>query len=101
MIISAVLIISALFTLLAAIGLVTMPDIFTKMHSVSKAGAFGGSLILLSAAVIFGAGEVLIILANIVFFYFTTPVAAQMMAKSAILRKTKTWGKTDKKELDF
>lgn len=101
MIISIILLISALFTLLAAIGLVTMPDVFTKMHTVSKAGAFGGSLILLSAAVVFGSGELLIILANIIFFYFTTPVAAQMMAKAAILRKTKTWEKTKKEELDF
>lgn len=101
MIISVVLIISALFTLLAAVGLLTMPDIYTKMHTVSKAGAFGGSLILLSAAAVFGTGQIFIILANIIFFYFTTPVAAQMIAKAAILRKTHTWEKTKKDEIDF
>ena len=101
MIASALLLISASFALLAAIGLVRMPDVFTKMHAVSKAGAFGGSVLLMTAAYIFGTPELMLILANIVFFYFTTPVAAQMLGKSAVIRKTKTWDKTSKDELDF
>ena len=100
MIASAVLILSALFTLLAAIGLLTMPDIFTKMHTVSKAGAFGGSFVLILAGVVFGLDHLVVTLATIVFFYFTTPVAAQMIGKSALKRKVPIWSRTKKDELD-
>lgn len=82
-----IIILSAVFTLLAAIGLVRMPDLYTKMHAVSKAGAFGGSMLLLLAAGIFGLSYLPLILVNIIFFYFTTPVAAQMIAKSALSKK--------------
>ena len=85
MITSILLLIGALFTFLAAAGLLRMPDIFTKMHAVSKAGAFGGSLLLITAIFTFGTDKLLLILANIVFFYFTTPVAAQMLAWYGII----------------
>ena len=101
MITAFILILSALFTVLAAIGFLRMPDIYTKMHTVSKAGAFGGSLILLSAAVVFGGIHLFIILANIIFFYFTTPIAAQMIARAGVTRKTPSWEKTNSEEIDF
>jgi multicomponent Na+:H+ antiporter subunit G len=88
---AVIIILSALFTLLAAIGLVRMPDLYTKMHAVSKAGAFGGSMILLLAAVVFGVAYLPIIIINIIFFYFTTPVAAQMIAKSALSKNVTVW----------
>ncbi len=86
-----ILILGASFTLLAAIGLLRMPDLFTKMHAVAKAGAFGGSIILILAAFKFGFSLVPLILLNILFFYFTTPVAAQMISKSAISKNQKIW----------
>jgi multicomponent Na+:H+ antiporter subunit G len=88
---AVVIILSAVFTLLAAIGLVRMPDLYTKMHAVSKAGAFGGSMILLLAAVVFGLAYLPIIIINIIFFYFTVPVAAQMIAKSALSKNVTVW----------
>lgn len=101
MLAAVLLILSAIFTLLAAIGLVRMPDIYTKMHAVSKAGAFGGSIILILALIIFGVEYSILILINIIFFYFTTPVAAQMIAKSSLLKDIGMWkGKGSEKNDD-
>ena len=46
-----VLVLGAVFTLLAAVGVVRLPDLYTRMHAASKAGAVGGGLILIAVAV--------------------------------------------------
>ena len=94
-----IIIFGALFTLVAAVGLYKMPDIYTKMHSVSKAGAFGGSILLIFSLLYFGSSAALVVVANIIFFYFTAPVAAQMIAKAAMNRNTEQW-KGSQKEAD-
>ena len=38
------------YTLAAAIGIVRLPDLFTRMHASSKAGAVGAGLMLVAAA---------------------------------------------------
>jgi multicomponent Na+:H+ antiporter subunit G len=43
---SALLLLGALFSLIAAIGVLRLPDLYTRMHAASKAGAVGGGLIL-------------------------------------------------------
>lgn len=101
MITTAILLISASFTLLAAIGLLRMPDLYTKMHTVSKAGAFGGFLLLITAGLTFGWQSFFIVSANILFFYFTTPIAAQVLAHTALKKKNEVWEKTDQNEIDF
>lgn len=92
-----ILLTGATFTLLAAIGLVRMPDFFTKMHAVSKAGAFGGAIILLLAGFMLGDRAWPFVAMNIIFFYFTTPVAAQMMAKAALQKKVSVWKNSEDK----
>ena len=101
MIAAVILLIAAVFVMLAAIGLLRMPDLYTKMHAVSKAGAFGGTIFLLLALVSFGWSVFFIVLANIIFFYFTTPIAAQMLAHAAIKQKNDVWGKTSMEDIDF
>lgn len=86
-----ILIAGALFTLLASLGLYRMPDLFTKMHAVSKAGAFGGSMLLVFSLFFFGIPVFAIVIANIIFFYFTAPVAAQMIAKAGMRKKVERW----------
>ena len=86
-----ILIVGALFTLIASLGLYNMPDLFTKMHAVSKAGAFGGSMLLIFSLFFFGMSVFAIVIANIIFFYFTAPVAAQMIAKAGMCKKVDRW----------
>ncbi len=47
------LLVGALFALAAAIGLVRLPDLYTRMHSASKAGTVGSGLLLLAAKPLF------------------------------------------------
>ena len=83
------------FALIAALGVVRMPDFYMRMHAATKAGAFGSLLLLLAAALYFGSLRAVITsLAVIVFFYVTTPVAAQTLAESAYRRGIKLWDRS-------
>ena len=92
----AVLIVTgAAFALIAALGVLRMPDFYTRMHAATKAGSFGALLLLLAAALYFGTlRAALTSLAVIVFFYVTTPVAAQTLAESAYRRGIKLWDRS-------
>ena len=92
-IISGILLISgALFVLIAAIGVVRMPDIYCRMHAATKAGAFGASLILLALCVAMPSPRVWIqSILIIAFFYLTAPVAAHLIGRIGIVWKLPLW----------
>ena len=95
LVISALALIGALFTLISAIGIVRLPGFYIRMHAVTKAGAFGGTLILLSAALCFASLKITLLVAvNILFFYFTAPIAAHMLSRSAYINNVKAWQQT-------
>lgn len=74
-----------LFGLLAAIGVLRLPDLFTRMHAASKAGLVGSGMTLVGIASV--AGESAIILRavlGIVFLALTTPVSAHLLARAAL-----------------
>jgi multicomponent Na+:H+ antiporter subunit G len=84
--VSALLLVAgALFSLIASLGLLRLPDLFTRMHASSKAGTAGSGLILIAAAL--HAGELTIwlkCLAAMLFFLLTAPLAAHLLAKAAL-----------------
>jgi multicomponent Na+:H+ antiporter subunit G len=76
----------SLFILLAAIGLLRMPDLFTRMHPSSKAATLGTVLILIGVAVHFGNGAIVVRAVLICLFLFlTAPVAAHIIARAGFL----------------
>ena len=86
------LLLGAFFGLVAALGIVRMPDLYCRMHAATKAGAFGVALMLLGMFFSMPAQRVFIQGALIVFFfYLTAPVAAQMVGHVAIHRGVKLW----------
>jgi multicomponent Na+:H+ antiporter subunit G len=94
-VIAALILVGSGFALIAALGVLRMPDFYMRMHAATKAGAFGALLLLIAAALYFGTVRAtLTSLAVIVFFYITTPVAAQTLAESAYRRGVKLWEKT-------
>lgn len=98
--ISIFMILGSLFVLIAVIGLLRFPDLYCRMHGAAKAGAFGGSILLLTTAICFGRFEVwLEVLLIILFFYLTTPVASHMIGRAAYLNGTRAWSGTGKDEL--
>jgi len=96
----AFIIAGALFILLAAVGLLRLPDLLTRMHATTKAAALGVMLIMLAAAIHFAAtGVVARALAVVVFILMTAPVAAHVLGRAGYFVGTKLWSGTVKDEL--
>jgi multicomponent Na+:H+ antiporter subunit G len=80
----ALLLLGALFSLISAIGVVRLPDLFSRMHAASKAGAVGSGLVLLSVAIVsFDVGVALRAIVGFVFLLLTTPVGAHLLARAS------------------
>jgi multicomponent Na+:H+ antiporter subunit G len=76
----------SLFVSLAAIGLLRMPDLFTRMHPSSKAATLGTVLILVGVAVHFEDGAIAVRAVLICLFLFlTAPVASHIIARAGFL----------------
>lgn len=94
---SAVLILfGCLFCLLAAVGMLRLPDTLIRMHAATKAGPLGAGLILASTALYFTeVGIILRALLTVVFIYLSAPVAAHLIGRAAyrsgILLYSGTW----------
>jgi multicomponent Na+:H+ antiporter subunit G len=96
-----IIIFGALFSLLAAVGILRLPDLYTRMHSVSKAGTMGAGLMFVAiAAVSFEGAVILRALAGFVFLFLTMPVASHLLARAALLAGYKPASFTDIKDLD-
>ena len=91
----ALLISGASFMLIAAIGILRMPDLMMRMHAVTKAGALGTSLVLFSVAVNYRELAVAsLALAGVAFIILTAPVAAHMIARAAYWVGVPLWKNT-------
>ena len=78
------LLLGAFLTCVAALGLFRLPDLYTRMHAASKAGAAGSGLLLLAVALQSGDTVIWIkCLMAIAFFVLTAPVSAHLLAKAA------------------
>lgn len=76
----------ALFMLLAAVGILRMPDLYTRMSAASKASTLGASLLAIGAASVFGDGPMLAeAVALVAFLFLTAPVAAHMIGRAGYL----------------
>jgi len=89
------------FMLVAAIGVLRMPDLFTRMHAATKASTLGISGILLAALVYFQAtGAVTTKVALIILFFFlTAPVGAHALGRAAYLCGVQLWPETHRFDL--
>jgi len=85
------IIVGSLFGLLAAIGVLRLPDLYTRMHAASKTGTMGAGLMLAGIAVVaFDSGVILRAIAGFVFLLLTAPVSAHLLARAAYLSGYKT-----------
>lgn len=77
----------AVFTLIASLGVIRLPDVLTRMHASTKAGTLGASLILAAAAVVFGdTSTVAKCVVAVLFLLLTAPVAAHMIGRASLGR---------------
>ena len=89
------------FALIAALGIVRMPDIYCRIHAATKAGALGVGLILLALCVCSPTPRVCIqSVLILIFSYLTAPIAAHMIGRVALLRNLPQWNpKSDSKKI--
>jgi multicomponent Na+:H+ antiporter subunit G len=81
--VSVFTLLGAVFFLIAALGVVRLPDLLTRMHAATKAGAFGGALLLVGCAFFFADGGVTFkAVLTLVFFYLTAPIAGHMLGRA-------------------
>ncbi len=94
-IVAIVMLLGALFMLIASIGLLRMPDLFLRMSATSKAATLGAGLVMAAAALYFSeAGITTRVLVVIVFLLLTVPVAAHMIGRAAYFDGVPLWSGT-------
>ncbi len=90
----------AAFMAIAALGVVRMPDLFTRMQAATKTGTAGAGCILLGTALFFGELQVATNTGVVIAFLFlTAPVAAHMLARAGYLVGTPLAPETHPDEL--
>ena len=84
MIANLLLLLGSLFVLVAALGVLRLPDLLMRMHAATKAGTLGAGLLLVAVAV--SAPETSVMaraIATFVFLLLTAPIAAHLIARAA------------------
>lgn len=80
----ALLITGSAFALLAAIGVVRLPDLLSRMHAATKPQTLGLFLILAGLALrVHSVGDLTLIVVIIAFQMLTAPVSAHMIGRAA------------------
>lgn len=99
-IVAILMLAGASFMLLAAVGIVRLPDLPTRMHASTKAGAMGAMFIMASVAFFFSDSVVFArALAIVVFILITAPIAAHVIGRAGYFTGTELWDGTVKDEL--
>lgn len=84
-VVSLFILLGGFFALIAAIGVLRLPDVLTRMHASTKAGILGSSLILIGGAIYLQNTEVTSrVIATILFLMLTTPIGAHMIGRAAV-----------------
>ncbi len=85
------------FILVAAIGLLRMPDIYMRMHAATKAVSLGIMLMLIGVSLHYPQFSVILkSVAIIIFLYLTMPVSASLLGRSSLEMNLPQWRRKDK-----
>ena len=88
--------IGAFFLLIGAIGLIRLPDFFTRMHAAGLIDTLGAGFVL--AGLMIEAGWSLNLpklLMILVFLLFTSPTSSHELVHAALVRGLKPWQRKD------
>ena len=84
--------VGAAFALLAAVGVLRMPDVFTRMQASTKASTLGLACLLIGTGLQLGDFGSFIRVASIgAFALLTTPVAGHVIARASYLADIPLW----------
>ena len=80
------------FALLAAVGVLRMPDVFTRMQASTKASTLGlGCLLMVTALQMGDGGSVIRVASLAAFVLLTTPVAGLVIARASYIADVPLW----------
>ena len=83
------------FAFLAALGVLRMPDVFTRMQASTKASTLGLGCLLIGAALQFGdLASIIRVVSIAAFTFLTTPVSAHVIARGAYRADIPLWDGT-------
>jgi multicomponent Na+:H+ antiporter subunit G len=83
---TAAVILGTAFGLLSAVGILRMPDVYTRLQVASKASSLGIALLMVGVAAHFDDLSITIrALLVVVFLFLTAPVAAHLIGRAAYL----------------
>ncbi|MHB1224771.1 MAG: Na+/H+ antiporter subunit G [Gemmatimonadaceae bacterium] len=86
LLVSALLVVGASFVLIGAIGVVRLPDIYSRLHAPGLGTTLGLGATL-AASVLYFAGRGVVSLHELLiafFIFITAPISAHLIAKSAL-----------------
>jgi len=88
------------FVLVAAVGVLRLPDPLLRMHAATKAGTVGTGLVLLGVAVTApDAGTAVTAILAILFLLATLPIASHLLARAAYVSGEEIWEGTGRDDL--
>lgn len=88
-------IVGSAFAFLAALGVVRMPDVFTRMQASTKASTLGLGCFLLGAALqLADLASIIRVVSIGAFIFLTTPVSAHVIARASYRAGVPLWDGT-------
>ncbi len=91
------IIFGVIFILVTALGLIRLPDVYSRTHAASKSATLGVMFILLGVFLHFWLIEGHVntrIILGIVFLYITGPVGGHVIGRASYLTGVKLWDKS-------
>ena len=95
-------IIGVFFTVVAAIGLIRLPDIYSRAHAASKSSTLGVMFVLFAALLHVWVDERIFdarLLLGLFFVLLTAPVGGHLIARAAHAQGVKLWDKSIQDDL--
>lgn len=90
---------SVFFTLVSTVGVLRLPDVYSRAHTASQADTLGAGFALAGVALAFGVQSPTVkTLLLLVFIFVTNPTAAHAIARSADAEGVEAWTVDDERD---
>lgn len=92
---ATLLIVGAFFSFAGTVGLLRFPDVYTRLHALTKADNLGLGFVVAGLAL--QAGELSVVLKLGIIWalvLFSSSISCQLIARAALLRGVRPWRKT-------
>ncbi|WP_010676399.1 monovalent cation/H(+) antiporter subunit G [Bacillus timonensis] len=99
---AVIILFGALLSIISAIGIVRLPDVYTRNHAVSKSATLGVLAILLGTFLYFWIIEGYMnfrVILGFVFLFLTSPVAGHLISRAAYNSKVPLWEESSQDDL--